>query len=624
MPKYDLKYWLDKRDPSRNQATVREMLQREMNPNRCIVHEQNFGQHMGILGSTGVGKSRLLMTIVSQFKFKLKQRCIFIDIKEELSKKLGVWPGDKGEDEISDILFSPFYEESVRWTVYNDIRTTYDLLAVSFAVVPDNPKDLNSYWVLSARAVAQAIMLFQKSFVGASNKKFLEYASDKNKLKALIADPKIRKELFETFKVDEEVYNSLANFIDSEGTGDRVGSTLGTLSSLIEPFKLLADMDGPFSFIDYIEDKEETRSIFFATPEHVKDSLMKLFRIPIEIMVKRVLHMDIEPDRRINLILDEFSGMGYMPTIIDAEGRGRSFGLRVMLAFQTMEDIKKSFGDSYKILVDNINTWAFYKTTSSKEVAELIGDTHYISANESHSSGANSVRDGVTVTRDFDKKKFAIETAEIQSLKPGECVLKLAGSSTVFLGTVEFGEFPERNIKFTERSKVIEVYNTLDNFEEEYEKKLNDPSYKTKADKEEAKTLEEKTRQALDRKETTGTEDLMSLLDDDENKEVNEGIDKMNDALDDVLAEQNRINDKLNKPSIDTDDKDEFDANIKKAYFGDIDDAPLKELFSKKEASELDRALSDINAGMDEVDYEDDSYSDDVPFDDDDFDEEEE
>jgi len=594
-----LKKLLDTVVPARKSKKILQMLQRTVDKNRASIHEKNFGRHMMIFGSTGTGKSRLLMTIVSQLKFRLKQRCIFIDIKLELARSLGVFPESQQAGEVCDIMFSPAFKNSVKWTLFNDIRTVHDILAVSYSMVPDDPKNPNSYWVLSARAVLQALLLFLKSTKeGATNAKLWEYVNDKEKLKALVSNKKIREHLFKTFKVDKEVYLSLANFIDFSGQGDRVGSTLGTLSSIISQFKMIKDLDGPFSFIDYVEDENETRSIFFGAPEHIKDDLMKLFRGPIEIMVKRILKMDVLDSRRFNLILDEFSGMGYMPTVIDAEGRGRAYGLRVLLAFQTLEDIKKNFGDAYKILVDNVNSMAVYKTTySAKEAADLIGEVEYVGANESHSSGANSVRDGATVTRDFDKKKHAVSPGEIQSLQDGESYLSLAGSSSVLFGKLSYGEFPDRKNKFERVEEVIEtdVY-SLTNFEIEYEKMANDPLYRTPEDADVENELQVKASKMLDSQEKTGTEDFFGLVDvSDSVKEMNGKLDDMDDNVRSALMQAVDIDSKLKKPDLSYDH--EADPKKEKEKYLKV----KADMYFSEEDAVLDEAMKDIESEVDDI-----------------------
>lgn len=579
-PAFHEKVWSAYREwanPGGSSLKIEQILKRNVAKNRTTIHEKNFGRHMMIFGTTGVGKSRIVMSIISQLKFRLKQRCIFVDIKLELAKKIGVFPQSQQEGEKCDIMFSPFFKDSVRWTIFNDIRTVYDILAISYAMVPDDPKNPNSYWVLSARAVLQMVLLFLKSTKeGATNEKLWEYLNDKEKLKALVSNKKIREHLFKTFKVDKEVYLGLANFIDFSGQGDRVGSTLGTLTSIISQFKMIKDMDGPFSFVDYIENEEETRSIFFGAPDHIKDDLMKLFRAPIEIMVKRILQMDTRDDRRVNLVLDEFSGMGYMPTVIDAEGRGRSYGLRVFLAFQTLEDIKKNFGDSYKILIDNVNSLAIYKANSkqsAEEAADLIGKTEYVGVNESHSSGANSMRDGVTATRDFDKEKHAISAARIQSLEVGEAIVRFAGTSTAGFGMLNQGEFPERNNNFEKVDEQIEtdVY-SLTSFEVEYEKMVNDPLYRTPQDADLSNELSVEATKILNSQEKTGTEDFFGLVD------VSDDVKKMNEKLDDVdekarkaLLQAADIDSKLDKPNINHQKTDDYLAVKADMYFSEKD-----------------------------------------------------
>lgn len=98
-----------------------------------------------------------------------------------------------------------------------------------------------------------------------------------------------------------------------------------------------------------------------------------LFRCWISTFVRVIGAVGNERDGEVLLLLDEASALGSsLPALEEALVRGRSSGLRLLLAYQSDSQVRTAFKGKPTLLYDNCSTQIFLGAASSYESAEWL------------------------------------------------------------------------------------------------------------------------------------------------------------------------------------------------------------------------------------------------------------
>jgi type IV secretion system protein VirD4 len=82
-----------------------------------------------------------------------------------------------------------------------------------------------------------------------------------------------------------------------------------------------------------------------------------------------------EREGEVLFLMDEASALGSLPALEEALVRGRSAGVRMVLAYQSDSQIKAAFKDKPNLIYDNSGTQIFLGAASSYETAERLSKT---------------------------------------------------------------------------------------------------------------------------------------------------------------------------------------------------------------------------------------------------------
>jgi type IV secretion system protein VirD4 len=79
-----------------------------------------------------------------------------------------------------------------------------------------------------------------------------------------------------------------------------------------------------------------------------------------------------EQDSEVLFLLDEASALGSLTALEEALVRGRSAGVRLLLAYQSDSQVRTAFKDKPTLLYDNCSTQVYLGAASSYETAERL------------------------------------------------------------------------------------------------------------------------------------------------------------------------------------------------------------------------------------------------------------
>ncbi|HHV86847.1 MAG TPA: type IV secretion system DNA-binding domain-containing protein, partial [Petrimonas sp.] len=282
-------------------------------------------KHMLILGTSGSGKSVLLNQLAAQITkrkhdFKTADRCIFYDAKGEfLSKQF-----QKG-----DLIFSPFDARTLKWNLFNEIEIAPDLDVICRSLF-SAPDAKDAYWYNCASDVFRTglvFLLMNKTTTNSDIQKF--FSQPLAGIKAA----------FQTLPPSEQ--GALKHIDQSDSPAS--ASIISILQERIQFFRYLVDLDGDFSFRQYVREGQAGRqgNLFILNIEQYADIFRPLMSLVIDTMVREILSLPDDANRRVFFVLDELGTLFRMDSILQLLTVGRSKGGCLVTASQDLGRIEE-------------------------------------------------------------------------------------------------------------------------------------------------------------------------------------------------------------------------------------------------------------------------------------------
>jgi len=330
--------------------------------------------HVLLVGATGAGKgvSIILPNILSYFRGSL----VCFDTKGDLHGTCCKRRLARGE---RVIRLAPFSDGTDTFNPLDTIRKDSPMLvdsarAVAEALVVRTGLENDPHWNDKAVQVITALLvLVLLRFEGEdrSLNSVQEIASDPKLLAS--AAQKLREmdgipaRLGNQLKVLFDKEKEQAGALSKEGAG--VLSTVARHLAFLDS-ELVAKSVARSTFDPAILLKPGT-SLFLQIPADQLDAQKGLLRCWISTLVRMMGAAGDERAGEVLFLLDEASALGSLSAIEEALVRGRSAGVRMLLAYQSDSQVQAAFKDKPTLLYDNCTT-QIYLGASSIETAERI------------------------------------------------------------------------------------------------------------------------------------------------------------------------------------------------------------------------------------------------------------
>jgi type IV secretory pathway TraG/TraD family ATPase VirD4 len=394
--------------------------------------------HFLILGTTGSGKSVLLNQFLEQI-INRNEKAIIYDVKGEFLSKHGAL------DSKNDILFYPFDRRSLQWSVFNEIRhkPDFDMLATALLQPPKESQD--KYWYDAARDVFRTGLLWLYQNNKKKNSDIIDFFNQPM--------PGIL-EAFNSLPIEER---SALKHID--GDSKPAMGIMSTLQACIPFLRYIADQDGPFSFRDFIRDEKDKRHLYLLNIRNYEPIFKPLMTFIIDIMIREVLSLADDREKRIYFIIDEFASLGRLSSVFDFIGMARSKGGSLILANQDLGAIESIYGRPLlKTFYNNLNNKFILRIEdpeTSKFLSDAFGEREIIKKMESRSMAPGDFGDRHTIS-DQDKIEKILLQSQFQDLKDFNCYIKIGKVGiTKFKIPVKF--YTEKVTPFIINEKSFEI-----------------------------------------------------------------------------------------------------------------------------------------------------------------------
>ena len=402
----------------------------------------NEVSHFLFMGATRSGKSVTLNQMIHSIidrkqKTEAGHKLIIYDLKGEFVSK---WYTKK------DILFFPFDKRSIRYSLFNEIKTDIDfkIIAKSLFEPPKNVSNNLSFFYEAGGEVFKTGLILLHRDGKKSNKDILEFFT------------RDRGKLLKDFKT---LPNALQGPVEYLVDSREAAGVLSTIHEKINFLEYLIDSDGPFSFRNFIADAGETRNLFIPNISNYKNIFMPLFSFGIDIMIKEVLSMPDDFKRRIFFLIDEFSSLHTIQSIFDFQRESGSKGGSLICAMQDLGDLSRNYGqERLQSFFNNFHTKFMFQLldpNTQDYASRALGERQVHLRMPSHQYSPTDFGDRESIAMQNTNERIVIPS-QFSLLKKLHCYIQLSNLGTSRI-TIPRNFFPETHPHFDKKEFKINI-----------------------------------------------------------------------------------------------------------------------------------------------------------------------
>lgn len=361
-------------------------------------------------GSTGTGKSVCIGDYVESALAR-GDRMVCID-PDGASMRYFFSQGDR--------ILNPFDKRSQGWSIFNEIRTSFDCEQYAISLIPRSPSTEQETWNSMGRTIVSETLTVLLSQGQGTTERLVHWltAASNDDLKALLAGTP-----------------AVGCF---HGATDTLASIRTVLTQYITPHKYLPS--GDFSFRDWLDEGGST--LWITWREDMLQALKPLISCWVDVTCASVLSMPENPARRMHLVCDELDSLEKLNYIIDAATKGRKKGLRIMPGVQSLAQLNNTYGREDALTLRNCFRSSFLcgigelDTYTAEEFSRGLGEHTVLRRVPSRGAGRNG-----TISHRQDTERM-VSPAEFHLLPNLTGYVKLAGDHPLARVTLKYKTRP--------------------------------------------------------------------------------------------------------------------------------------------------------------------------------------
>ena len=366
--------------------------------------ERTETQHTIVSGTTGSGKTVLIADVVSQIRAR-GERCVIYD-------KMGSYTRAFFDAE-RDVLMNPLDARAPLWSPFLEARNPRDFDMMAAALIPQQKDTVDPFWVTAAR------QLFSN---GAGV--FWNRGVTENKV---LVDHLLKTDLT---ALAEAMEGTVAQSIVDPENPKTALSVRAMLTAHLSALEFLPDTGKPFSIREWISDENKDGFLFLTSRGDQHASLRGLISTWLEIAVNAMLTLAQDDGRRIWVILDELPTLHQVPSLQPGLAESRQFGGCFVLGVQVAAALRDLYGRNGAETISGLCGTRVVLAAPDRDTAQWsadsLGRSEVEEVAEGYSYGANTIRDGVSLTPRRELRSLALPS-EIMRLPNLEGYLKFPG-----------------------------------------------------------------------------------------------------------------------------------------------------------------------------------------------------
>ncbi|HHR6394859.1 TPA: type IV conjugative transfer system coupling protein TraD [Providencia alcalifaciens] len=408
---------------------------------------QNILMH----GTPGSGKSNAINKLLIQ----LRQRGDMVIVFDK-----GCSLVKKHYNENIDKLLNPLDERCENWDLWRECLTTPDFDSMANTLIPQSSSE-DPFWTGSARTIFTAV----SAKLGSDDKR-----SYNKLLRTLLAiDLKTLRE----FVSGTEASNLMEEKVEKTAISIR-----GVLTNYVKALRYLQGIErngkSPFAIREWMKSVNEPKKrhgwLWITSNARQHESLKPLISMWLAQAANCLLEMGENPERRVWFIYDELASLHQLPELPQVLSEARKFGGCFTLGFQNKPQLDFIYGrDKADGMMDLLNTRLFFRSPDenvAKWVRDQLGQARLNAFNEQYSYGAETVRDGVSFSKQQEDVDL-INYSDVQSLPDLTCYITLPGQYPVVKHAMRYEKIKPVAAEFTPRA-------INDSLDQEIEAEINE------------------------------------------------------------------------------------------------------------------------------------------------------
>ena len=392
--------------------------------------ERTETQHTIVSGTTGSGKTVLISDLVAQIRER-GERCVIYD-------KMGSYTATF-LDPARDVLMNPLDARAPRWSPFLEARGPRDFDMMAAALIPQQKDTVDPFWVTAAR------QLFANG-AGVLREKGV-------KDNRVLVDHLLKTDLTALAQAMEGTVAQ--SIVDPENPKTAL-SVRAMLTANLAAFEFLPDEGEPFSIREWVSDENRQGFLFLTSRGDQHASLRGLISTWLEIAVNAMLSLAQEPDRRIWVILDELPTLHQVPSLQPGLAESRQFGGCFVLGVQVASALRDLYGRNGAETISGLCGTRVVLAAPDRDTAQWsadsLGRSEVEEISEGYSYGANTIRDGVSLTPRRELRALALPS-EIMRLENLSGYLKFPGPFPVASIRLKYVARPKAAERFVPRGE---------------------------------------------------------------------------------------------------------------------------------------------------------------------------
>ena len=366
--------------------------------------ERTETQHTIVSGTTGSGKTVLISDLVAQIRAR-GERCVIYD-------KMGSYTATFF-DPARDVLMNPLDARAPCWSPFLEARNPRDFDMMAAALIPQQKDTVDPFWVTAARQLFAngAGVLREKGVT--QNRVLVEHLL-KTDLTALA----------------QAMEGTVAQSIVDPENPKTALSVRAMLTANLAAFEFLPDEGTPFSIREWISRERQDGFLFLTSRGDQHASLRGLISTWLEIAVNAMLSLAQSDGRRIWVILDELPTLHQVPSLQPGLAESRQFGGCFVLGVQVASALRDLYGRNGAETISGLCGTRVVLAAPDRDTAQWsadsLGRSEVEEIAEGFSYGANTIRDGVSLTPRRELRALTLPS-EIMRLENLSGYLKFPG-----------------------------------------------------------------------------------------------------------------------------------------------------------------------------------------------------
>lgn len=393
--------------PARLRDMCREWGQKQLSLAGIPVPKMKEYLHFEFVGSTGSGKSQAIEEYIESALVR-GDRVICVDPNGSFMSKLY---------RPNDLVLNAFDSRGQSWSIFNEIRTAYDIQGFAVSLIPRAPSTEQEQWNAMARTIVAETMgvLWRRG----------EAITDR-----------LHYWLVEASNADlgQLLQNTPAAGM-FHGADETLGSVRTVLTRYIAAHKYLeppGDDEIAFSIRDWLE--RGSGNLWITWREDMLPALKPLINCWIDVICQSSLSSNVDSATDMHLVIDETDSLDKLNYLVIAATKARKHKLHIACGFQSYAQLDETNGKNDALTLRNSLKNSISLSISNKDtytaeqIQKAIGDHVVARKRLSLAGGTGDAR----MTTSYDQVTEPVVLAsQVTSLPDLTGYVKLSGETPV-------------------------------------------------------------------------------------------------------------------------------------------------------------------------------------------------